>query len=81
MANESGFLLIAELNRTDADVTLLLLNKKVGYTGQVNDPWFTATVQWTSGVGILEVWFSNESYSGIGYTEQYQFCMAIPTLP
>lgn len=74
MANESDFLPIVELNRTDADVTLLLLNKKVGYTGQVNDPWFTATVQRTSGVGIPEVWFSNESYSGIGCTEQYQFC-------
>ncbi|KAJ9641577.1 hypothetical protein H2199_005547 [Coniosporium tulheliwenetii] len=71
--SESAFTPIPELSRTDADVSILLLNNLVTYTGKVADPWFEATLQISRNV-LAEAWVSNSTLTGIGCTEQYQFC-------
>jgi len=63
-----------DFNRTDADVTLFLLQNKVAYTAEVTDPWFRAPIRGTAYVGVPEVWMSNDTITGIGCTEQWQFC-------
>jgi hypothetical protein len=65
---------IPDFNRTDADVTLVLLNNKVAYTGEVTDPWFRAPVRGKSGAGLNEAWFASNTLSGVACTEQWQFC-------
>lgn len=72
-STESGFAPIPELSRTDADVTVLLLNNRVSYTGKVLDPWFQATLP-IGGNRLNEAWISNSTLTGVGCTEQYQFC-------
>ncbi|KAJ9654806.1 hypothetical protein H2201_008940 [Coniosporium apollinis] len=71
--NASSFVPITELSRTDADVTVLLLNSHAAYTGKVVDPWFEATLP-IGGHQLKEAWVSNLTLTGIGCTEQYQFC-------
>jgi hypothetical protein len=70
----SAFDPISELNRSDADVTLLFLTNRVAYTGEVKDPWFKATSQGNTSWGFENVYFPDETVSGIGCTEQFQFC-------
>lgn len=70
---ESGFYPIAELNRTDADISLLVLNNRVAYTGRVDDPFFRATRQEEFN-RLEDSWISNTTITGIACTEQYQFC-------
>jgi len=61
------------LNRSDADISLLVLNNRVAYTGRVNDPFFRATRQ--EAFNRLEgSWISNTTITGVACTEQYQFC-------
>lgn len=70
---ESGFFPISELNRTDADISLLILNNRVAYTGRVDDPFFRASRQ--EAFNRLEgSWISNTTLTGVACTEQYQFC-------
>jgi hypothetical protein len=64
---------IPQFNRSDADVSLLFLNRALLYTGQVADPWFTATLQihedeWGG------KWGSSLATTAVGCVEQYQFC-------
>ncbi|KAI9860128.1 MAG: hypothetical protein M1813_006238 [Trichoglossum hirsutum] len=71
--SESVFVPIPQFNRSDADVSLLFLNRALLYTGQVADPWFTATLQ------IYEddwggKWGSSLATTAVGCVEQYQFC-------
>lgn len=52
----------------------MLLHNKVAYTGEVTDPWFRASVRGVSTVGLNEAWFAPGTLSGMGCTEQWQFC-------
>lgn len=70
---EGGFLPVAALNRTDADVTIFTLNNRVAYTGEVFDPLYRANRQ-AVGNGLADAWVSNSTLTGLACTEQYQFC-------
>lgn len=70
---ESGFFPVSSLNRTDADVTLLILNNRVAYTGEVMDPLYRANLQ-IGGNRLADAWMSNSTLTGLACTEQYQFC-------
>jgi hypothetical protein len=72
--SQSSFIPIPELNRTDADVTVLFLNNKVAYTGEVTDEWFRASAQIKGMARLPEAWYSIRTLSGVGCTEQLQFC-------
>lgn len=70
---ESGFLPDSQFNRTDADVSILVLNNRVAYTGRVDDPFYQATLP-AGGNRLAEAWISNMTLTGLACTEQYQFC-------
>ncbi|EXJ57499.1 hypothetical protein A1O7_07847 [Cladophialophora yegresii CBS 114405] len=70
---ESGFFPDQDLNRTDADVSLLTLNNRVAYTGRVDDPFFEAHLN-SGGNRLADAWVSDKTLTGIACTEQYQFC-------
>lgn len=73
-SSQSSFVPIPELNRTDADVTVLLLNNRVGYTGEVKDEWFRASAQISGIARLPQAWVSVRTLSGVACTEQIQFC-------
>ena len=73
-SNESSFIPVPQFHRDDADVSILLLNKALAYTGEVKDPWFRAQVRGPSSLGINETWLPSETTSGVACIEQYQFC-------
>src|ERR1700712_1750331 len=67
-----GFRPIPALNRTDADVTLLILHNRAMYTNPVNDPFFKST---THRQDYSASFFTSDLDIGmLGCTEQYQFC-------
>jgi hypothetical protein len=59
-----------ELNRTDADVTLLVLRNRIQYIHPVSDPFFQATTKQLPGL----FYTSDSPLSTIACTEQYQLC-------
>jgi hypothetical protein len=71
---QSSFVPIPELNRTDADVTVLLLNNRVAHTGEVTDERFKASAQIGRIARLPQAWVSVRTLSGVGCTEQLQFC-------
>jgi hypothetical protein len=78
---QSSFVPIAELNRTDADVTLAFLSFNGAYTSPVDDPWFFAkydveyySVSPSGVTSSLLVYIRDRPVSTLGCTEQHQFC-------
>ncbi|RKK82868.1 hypothetical protein BFJ68_g17495 [Fusarium oxysporum] len=70
---ESEFMPIPDLKRTDADVSLLLLNRALVYTEEVTDPWFNATGRVdVDGWGVK--WISPLATTAVGCVEEYQLC-------
>ena len=70
---QSGFLPIPELNRTDADVSIMTLNNRVTYTSEVKDPFFRADLP-NGANRLIGSWKSSSILTGLACTEQYQFC-------
>jgi len=72
--SESEFLPIPDFNRSDADVSLIFLNRLLLYTEEVTDPWFNATLPFEVDGWSGRKWASPLATTVIGCTEQYQFC-------
>lgn len=67
---------IPELNRTDADVTLLILAQdQVDYDVPSDDPWFSAHLEHnTTAAGIGLVWYVGDNYfNNLACADQHQF--------
>lgn len=73
-SGENGFQPDTDFNRTDADVTILTLNNRVAFTGEVNDPFYRASSRATTVTGLAEAWVANSPMTGLACMEQYQFC-------
>jgi hypothetical protein len=74
--SDSSIDIIPELNRLDADVTVIGLLRNGAYSSEITDPLFDArafVVTHTSGASG-SLWISNTSMGALGCTEQYQFC-------
>jgi hypothetical protein len=67
--SDSDFIPIGQLNRTDADVTLVFLTNFAIYPEEVTDPFFNATNQTGPGQFI-----AGSSIAVMGCTEQHQLC-------
>jgi hypothetical protein len=68
----TAFSPIPQLNRTDADVSLVVLLNRAMYTSAVKDPFFKATTHRSDATATF---FTADQDAGvIGCTEQYQFC-------
>ncbi|KAK5711445.1 hypothetical protein LTR15_012518 [Elasticomyces elasticus] len=72
-----GWMPTPELNRTDADVTLLVLaQNSVNYPTPSDDPWFSAHIE--RKISLLdreEVYYVGDYYfNNVACTDQYQFC-------
>lgn len=70
----SSFSPIPQLQRTDADVTLVFLQNNVNYTARVDDMWFSATNRTPGSIGEDGLWVADDPISVMGCTEQHQFC-------
>jgi hypothetical protein len=68
----SAFSAIPQLNRTDADVSILLLHNRAMYTYPVTDPFFKSTTHRTDASAMF--FTADQDLGVIGCTEQYQFC-------
>ena len=66
---DSGFIPIRELNRTDADVTLIFLTNFAIYPEEVTDPFFNATNQTRPGE-----FMADSPIAVMGCTEEHQLC-------
>jgi hypothetical protein len=63
---------IPKLNRTDANVTLVVLRNRAMYTNPVNDPFFKST---SHRADYSAKFFTSDLTAGVlGCIEQYQFC-------
>ena len=61
------------LNRTDADVTLMMLNQNiVKYLAPSDDPWMPAHIPFET--PLLSGWFADYYATLMGCVDQYQFC-------
>lgn len=68
---------MAELNRTDADVTLILLNQNsIRYNDPVDDPFFSAHIYNNASAGNIHLdWYESDYYTtAIGCVDQAQIC-------
>ncbi|KAH7121137.1 hypothetical protein B0J11DRAFT_491058 [Dendryphion nanum] len=85
----SAFSPIPELNTSDSDLTILIIQSTIGYTNEVLDPWFKATRKNNSElinstynyINPFNDWastkisfFPDRINSALACTEQYQFC-------
>ncbi|KEF59402.1 uncharacterized protein A1O9_04246 [Exophiala aquamarina CBS 119918] len=70
----SSFRPIDGLNRTDGDVTLVLLFNFAGYAEPVEDPWFLADDK-TEYVSGATRYTSPSTISVMGCVEQHEFCL------
>ncbi|KAK5113614.1 hypothetical protein LTR85_010843 [Meristemomyces frigidus] len=74
---ENSWRPIPELNRTDADVTLMILaQNSVTYDEPSDAPWFSAHTQRNATSGDLTVaWYVGDDYfNNLACTDQHQFC-------
>jgi hypothetical protein len=70
---------IYPFNRTDGEVTLMMLNPNgVKYTAPVDDPWFSAhnQVNITTQTVSMTVWMPDYLVNMLGCIDQYQICNA-----
>jgi hypothetical protein len=63
---------IPDFNRTDADVTILILRNRAYYTGAVHDPFYKATTPYR--VGTLQFYKPDSTVNALACTEEYSFC-------
>ncbi|KAI1733495.1 hypothetical protein F4680DRAFT_463789 [Xylaria scruposa] len=74
-----------ELQRTDADTTLLFLSGNgVLFTAPVNDDWYRGTQRYgnttvSGSPGVWQTYRPVEAASPLGCAEQYQFCLSDTT--
>ena len=68
---ENEFAPIPELKVKNADLTLLNLENKASYVGNVSDPWFSAT---SVTKDTIDRWLPDNEVAVMAYLEQYQFC-------
>ena len=74
---KSTFQAIPQLQRSDADVSLLFLAQNVSYTGPIEDPWFYATTPIALIDGQTQTFYGtapDSPVSVVGCTEQHQLC-------
>jgi hypothetical protein len=72
--NASDFTPISQLNRSDADVTLIFLTNFANYPQPVTDIFFNATVPVNRGYGFSATYTAGEPVAVMGCTEQHQLC-------
>jgi len=72
--NASTFAPISQLNRSDADVTLVFLTNFANYPQPVTDVFFNATVPVDHGFGSSTTYIAGEAVAVMGCTEQHQLC-------
>ena len=70
----SNFAPISQLNRSDADVTLIFLTNFANYPRPVTDVFFNATVPVDRGLGSSTTYTAGEAVAVMGCTEQHQLC-------
>jgi hypothetical protein len=68
----TGFNPIPDFNRTDADVSLLIVRNGAYYTGEVNDPFYKATTPHS--IGTLQFYKADSTVNALACIEQYSFC-------
>ncbi|KAL8819482.1 MAG: hypothetical protein Q9223_002094 [Gallowayella weberi] len=77
-ASPNGWVPIPALNRSDGDVTLVLLAaNSIVYENPVTDPFFAATTEYSSVLndGLERTFYTPDSLvSGIACVDQHQFC-------
>lgn len=72
--NGSDFIPISQLNRTDADVTLIFLSNFAYYPEPVTDLFFNATVPVEGSIGGSTTYTAGMPIAVMGCTEQHQLC-------
>ena len=72
--NASNFAPISQLNRSDADVTLVFLTNFANYPQPVTDAFFNATVPVDGAFGSSTTYTAGEAIAVMGCTEQHQLC-------
>jgi hypothetical protein len=74
---KSTFQAVPQLERSDADVSLLFLAQNVSYTGPIDDPWFYAKMSVALVGGQTQKFYGtapDSPVSVVGCTEQHQLC-------
>jgi hypothetical protein len=78
--NASDFLPISQLDRSDADVTLIFLTNFANYPQPVTDIFFNATVSVDGGLGSSATYTAGEPVAVMGCTEQHQLCDPVTSI-